>query len=61
MAKLTQKDTILEAKLIATRIKSIASRLEYDARDYGVDFPLEYARELKEMADNFLKGKRQYS
>lgn len=52
---MTNKERLLKARLMASRIKGIADRLEYDARDYDVRFPLEYARDLRDMADDLLK------
>ena len=57
MAKMTQKERLINATQMAMRVKSIAGRLRYDAKDYDVRFPLEYARELEDMANEFLKAK----
>ena len=54
---MTQKEKIIKATQMAMRVKSVASRLRYDAKDYDVRFPLEYARELEDMANDFLKAK----
>ena len=39
----TQKEKLVKATQMAMRIKSMASRLRYDAKDYDVRFPLSYA------------------
>jgi len=52
---MTQKDKLLQARMMAFKIRSIANSLQFDARDYDVQFPLAYARDLKQMADDFLK------
>jgi len=54
---MTQREKLIKARMLALRMKSISKGLEYDAEDYGVNFPLQYARELKEQADDFLKLK----
>ena len=38
-------------------MKSVASSLRYDAKDYDCKFPLEYAKRLEQAADEFLKLK----
>lgn len=35
----------------------IAGRLRYDAKDYDVRFPLEYADQLEKLANDVLKSK----
>ena len=57
MAKMTQKDKLIRATQMAMRVKGVASRLRYDSKDYDVRFPWEYARELEDMANEFLKMK----
>lgn len=52
---MTQKEKIIKANLMAMSIKSIANRLERDARDYDVQFPQAYARELIKLAEQFLE------
>lgn len=42
---------------MAQAIKSVARRLEFDAKDYDCSFPLKYTRELNSIADEFLKLK----
>lgn len=54
---MTQKDKLIKATQMAFRVKSIAGRLRYDAKDYDVQFPLSYARELEGLASEFLKLK----
>lgn len=53
----TQKEKLIKATQMAIRIKSIASRLRYDAKDYDVRFPLSYADDMEKMANEFLKMK----
>ena len=53
----TQKEKLVKATQIAMRIKSMASRLRYDAKDYDVRFPLSYADDMERMANEFLKMK----
>ena len=43
--------------MMAQAIKSVARSLEYDARDYDCSFPLARARDLNNIADDFLKLK----
>ena len=43
--------------MMAQAIKNIARSLEFDARDYDCSFPLSRARELNNIADEFLKLK----
>lgn len=54
---MTQKEKIIEAKIMAQRVKSVARALRYDASDYGVHFPIEHANELDRIADKYLKLK----
>ena len=54
---MTQKEKIIEAKIMCSRLKSMADRLRFDSKDFGVSFPLSYANELERMADNYLKLK----
>ena len=43
--------------MMAQAIKSVARRLEFDARNYDCSFPLAHARNLNNIADEFLKLK----
>ena len=54
---MTQKEKLMRATMMAQAIKSIARRLEFDARDFDCSFPLAHARELNSLADAFLKLK----
>lgn len=54
---MTQKEKLMKAAIMAQRIKNVSNRLKFDANDYGVQFPLEYAKELEEMANDFLNFK----
>ena len=53
----TQKEKLIKATMMAQRMKSIASSLRYDAKDYDVRFPLAYADQLEKLANDFLKSK----
>lgn len=54
---MTQREKLMRATMMAQAIKSIARRLEYDARNYDCSFPLTHARNLNNIADEFLKLK----
>lgn len=54
---MTQKEKLIKATIMAQRIKSMASRLRHDAKDYDVIFPLSYADNMEKIADDFLKLK----
>lgn len=54
---MTLKEKMQKATILAARIKMVASRLRSDARDFDCRFPLEHAKQLEEMADEFLKLK----
>lgn len=54
---MTLREKMQRATILATRIKMVASRLRSDARDFDYHFPLEHAKQLEEMADEFLKLK----
>lgn len=54
---MTQKEKLIKATMMAQRMKSIASSLRYDAKDYDVRFPLSYANELESIANEYLKLK----
>ena len=53
----TQKEKLVKATQMAMRIKSMASLLRHDAKDYDVRFPLEYADQLEKLANDILKSK----
>ena len=54
---MTQREKLMRATMMAQAIKHVARRLEFDARDYDCSFPLSRARELNNIADEFLKLK----
>jgi hypothetical protein len=51
---MTQKEKLAKAHIMACRIKSIASALRQDARDFGCRFPLSRAMELESIAKEWL-------
>lgn len=53
----TQKEKIIKAQLMAHRIISMAKRLRNEAKDYDVKFPIAYADNLEDIANEFLKLK----
>jgi hypothetical protein len=54
---MTQKEKLGRARQLAMLMKSVASSLMYDAKDYDCQFPLEHARRLEQAADEYLKLK----
>lgn len=54
---MTQKEKILKAIQLAQYMKNLANCLRYDAQDYDVKFPLQYAIEMERKADEFLNLK----
>ena len=54
---MTQREKLMKATMMAQAIKSVARRLEFDARNYDCSFPLIHARNLNNIADEFLKLK----
>ena len=50
-------DKLLKAGMMAHKIKSIARSIEFDANDYDCRWPLRYAKELNDLADEYLKLK----
>lgn len=54
---MTQKERLGRAKIMAMQIKSVASSLRYDAKDYDCQFPLIHANRLEQIADEYLKLK----
>ena len=54
---MTQREKLMRATMMAQAIKSVARRLEFDARNYDCSFHLAHARDLNNIADEFLKLK----
>jgi len=54
---MTQKEKLNKARQMAMQVKSIASSLRYDAKDYDCQFPLEHAKRLEQIVDEYLKLK----
>ena len=54
---MTQREKLMRATMMAQAIKSVARRLEFDARNYDCSFPLAHARDSNNIADEFLKLK----
>lgn len=54
---MTQREKLMRATMMAQAIKSVARRLEFDARNYDCSFPLAHAKDLNNIADEFLKLK----
>ena len=54
---MTQREKLMRATMMAQAIKSVARRLEFEARNYDCSFPLAHARDLNNIADEFLKLK----
>ena len=54
---MTQKEKLIEARILAMTVRNVASSLRSDAKDYDCKFPLEHARRLDEAADRFLRLK----
>ena len=54
---MTQKEKLGRARIMAMQIKSVASSLRYDAKDYDCKFPLAHAKRLEEIANDYLKLK----
>lgn len=57
MAKVTQKEKIIRATMMAQHIKNIANSIEYDMRDYDCSWPKRHIDDLRRAADEFLKLK----
>ena len=53
--KFTLKECNKELFLFAQSVKSIANRLEYDSKEYGVVFTKCYVEELRSKAENILE------
>lgn len=54
---MTQKEKLGRAIIMAMQIKSVASSLRYDAKDYDCKFPLTHAKRLEEIAEEYLSLK----
>ena len=54
---MTQKEKLQQASMMAIRVQNIARNIEKDCKDYDETWALSYARDLKNIADNFLKLK----
>lgn len=54
---MTQKEKLQQALMMAMQVKSIARSIEIECKDYDETWALNYARDLKNVADNFLKLK----
>ena len=54
---MTQKEKLAKARQLAMIMKSVASSLRFDAKDFDCKFPLEHAKRLEQAADEFLKLK----
>ena len=54
---MTQKEKLGRAIQMAMQIKSVASSLRYDARDYDCKFPIAHANRLEQIADEYIKLK----
>lgn len=52
---MTQKEKLGRAIQMAMQIKSVASSLRYDAKDYDCRFPISHAERLEQIANDFLK------
>ena len=54
---MTQKEKLMKASLMATRIKSVANSLRREAKEYDCKFPIAHAEVLEQIANDFLKLK----
>lgn len=54
---MTQREKLIKAIMMAQAVKSVAKRLEFDARDFDCSFLLNIVKELNNIADEFLKLK----
>lgn len=52
---MTQKEKLGRAIQMAMQIKSVASSLRYDAKDYDCRFPISHAERLEQIANDFLE------
>ena len=55
---MTQKEKLNEAMKVAMRVQSIARSIERECKDYDETWALSYVRDLKNIAENFLKLKQ---
>lgn len=53
---MTQKECLQHASMLAQRCKNIASNLKSESEDYDIRFPLSYAKQLEEAANDFLNN-----
>lgn len=54
---MTQKEKLQQATMMAMRIQGIARSIERECKDYDETWALSYARDLKNVAENFLNLK----
>lgn len=54
---MTQKEKLDMARQLAMLMKSVASSLRYDAKNYDCRFPIAHAERLEHAADEYLKLK----
>lgn len=54
---MTQKEKLARAAMMAMQIKSVASSLRYDAKDYDCRFPISHAERLEQIANEYLRLK----
>lgn len=54
---MTQKEKLQQASMMVMRVQSIARSIERECKDYDETWALSYARDLKNIAENFLKLK----
>jgi hypothetical protein len=55
--KMTQKEKLGHARILAMRVKSIADSIKRECDDYDERWAFSYCKELTELADEFLKLK----
>ena len=53
--KRTQKDKLSQAKMLAMRVKSIASSIKSEGDDYDMQWHKSYCKQLIDVADEVLK------
>ena len=54
---MTQKEKLQQASMMTMRVQSIARNIERECKDYDETWALDYARDLKNVAENFLNLK----
>lgn len=54
---MTQKEKLQQASIMAMRVQSIARSIERECKDYDETWALSYARDLKNISENFLNLK----